>query len=284
MTGRQGGGCGAAGQSVPGTLISVFGVEPGDHAWVGYAGEDERRALWAAHATAAVERGERAVFIDGGGWAPAATGGQVAVQDPAEAGFVGGRLEAALLTDALARQSDEAARLGLRGLRVCVDLSDVLRPDERECPVAAASAGRWRPPAVICHGDRERLPGAGARRGHDLALDADPAVRRGPLLCMKPGADGLRLVGELDRTNLDRFRAALETAADAAGRDGRDLRLHVQGLRHVDVDAVRLLVRTADALPDGRRLVLRSPGAVLRAVLQSFAWDGRVVTEEGDGR
>jgi hypothetical protein len=281
-------------------VTSVFGIEPGDHAWIRYAGEDERRALWAAHVTAAVERGERAVFIGTGTRAACSGGdalrdprgdGQVSLRTPAEAGFAGGRLDSARLARMLEEQVAEAARLGLRGLRVCVDLAqalpDLARPagrGARGCPLAVVLT--WsRPPAVICHGDRRRFPEERFRvlaERHAPVLEARPPPARHPLLYITPvsGPPGLSLAGEIDGSNLGVLAMALETAP----LDGRDLRLHMRGLRHADVGAVRLLVRAAEAMPDGHRLVLHSPGPVVRAILRHFAWENRLVVEEGDRR
>ncbi|QXJ26092.1 STAS domain-containing protein [Actinomadura graeca] len=282
---------------MPGPLTTVFGVEQGDHVWIGYTGEDERRALWAAHVTAAAERGERAVLIDGGAWAARLGGhgdrallghGQVTVQAPGDAGFAAGRLDEGRLVDVLRGQSAQAARLGLRGLRVCVDLTGLLRagvPARSGCPLAAVCSAQPRPPALICHGDRIGLPAGpfGAlRAGHAPALEACEALRRGPLLCVErlTGPAGLRLSGEADRSSLDRLEAELRDAV----RGGRDLHLDMRGLRYADVAAVRVLARTAAGMPVGDRLVLHAPGPVVRAILRSFPWDHRLVMEEGGWR
>ncbi|RFS82528.1 STAS domain-containing protein [Actinomadura spongiicola] len=283
-------------------LTTAFGVARGDHAWIRYAGEDERRELRAAQVLTAAERGERVVFVHAGarrgrpGDAPV-EGGQATVIAPRDAGFAAGRLDARRLMDVLEQQIAHAARLGLRGLRLCVELADVLQetPDVAEhgrargegngptggCPLAALPA-LPRPPAIICHGDRARLPGPRLRaleRRHALVLEAEPALTRGPQLCVLPvhGPAGLRLVGELDGSNIGVLARALETAP----LDGRDLHLDVRELRHADVAAVRLLVRVAAAMPDGHRLVLHAPGPVVSAVLRHFGWAGRLVLEEG---
>ncbi|WP_067469084.1 STAS domain-containing protein, partial [Actinomadura macra] len=141
------------------------------------------------------------------------------------------------------------------------------------------------PPALICHGDRIRLPAGrlGALRdGHAPALEASEVLRPGPLLQVEPldGRTGLRLSGEADRSSLDRLEAALRGAL----RDGHDLHLDVRGLRYADVAAVRVLARVAEAMPAGGRLVLHAPGPVVQAILRSFAWDRRLVMEEGEWR
>uniref|UniRef100_UPI0012F961AC MEDS domain-containing protein n=1 Tax=Actinomadura macra TaxID=46164 RepID=UPI0012F961AC len=176
---------------MPGSLTTVFGVEQGDHVWIGYTGEDERRALWAAHVTAAVERGQRVLFIDGGTWAASLNThmlfdrGQVTVQPPCDAGFAAGRLDVDRLLTVLEGQSAQAARLGLRGLRVCVDLTEIVRPGVAVgsgCLLAAVHSVQARPPALICHGDRIRLPAGrlGALRdGHAPALEASEVLRPG---------------------------------------------------------------------------------------------------------
>ncbi|MEU8803656.1 STAS domain-containing protein [Spirillospora sp. NPDC048819] len=278
-------------------LTSVFGIEPGDHAYVRYAGEDERRRLRAAHVTAAAVRGERAVFVDavardGHDARALPGGGQVIVLTPGEAGFAGGRLDVPRLIRVLDAQAADAARLGLRGLRMCVDVAGVLagapeaaaadvgRPGR--CPLTVLR-DRPRPPAVICHGDRLRLPEAvlpALAERHPLTLDAATALARHPLLCVRPVRDpaGLCLEGEIDDSNIGLLTRALETAP----LDGRDLRLYVRGLRFADVRAVRLLAHAAEAMPDGHRLVLHAPGPVIRAVLRLYAWDRRIVVEEGD--
>lgn len=279
---------------------SVFGIGRGDHAWVRYAGEDERRELRAAHVTAAAARGERVVFVDAAAWAgrrgpddvpgAPAGGGQVAVLTPGEAGFAGGRLDVRRLTAALDGQAADAARLGLRGLRVCFDMAEVMADAADDpgstpaggCPLAALDAPPH-PQALICQGDRTRVPEDRLRamaERHALTLEAGPSLNRHPLLCVQAVCDpaGLRLAGEIDGSNLQVLARALETAP----LDGRDLRLDVRALRYADVAAVRLLARAAEAMPDGHRLVLRSPGPVIKAVLRHYPWGRRLVLEEGD--
>ncbi|WP_165495154.1 STAS domain-containing protein, partial [Actinomadura roseirufa] len=186
-------------------------------------------------------------------------------------------------------RAGRAARFGLRGLRVCVDLTDAPRaappagPGDGECLLAAVCGVQARPPALICHSDRTRASAdrlRAQRAGHALVLEAGEAPWHGPLLLVGPMDDpaGVRLSGEADRSNLDRLAAALRDAP----RDGRDLHLNMRGLRHLDVEAARLLARTAGAMPAGGRLVLHSPGPVVRAILRAFAWDGDLVMKEGD--
>jgi anti-anti-sigma factor len=128
--------------------------------------------------------------------------------------------------------------------------------------------------ALICQYDERRFADEHLRQlqqVHPIVLHAARATRRAPLLRLLPleGRAGLRVEGEIDRSNAAQLAAALRSAL----RAGQDLHLDLEGLEFADISAVRMLAQAATSLPDGRRLVLRAPSPVLRRVLKVQGWD-----------
>lgn len=93
----------------------------------------------------------------------------------------------------------------------------------------------------------------------------------------------VRLAGELDLSTVDRAEQAIRELGDAEG----DLTLDVRALTFVDSTGIRLLLRTATAMPQGARLVLRLPSPAVVRVLEVTGLvevlGGRLVVERGDG-
>lgn len=74
---------------------------------------------------------------------------------------------------------------------------------------------------------------------------------------------GLRLVGELDASNVTSLTEALEP--DVA--QGGELTLDLAGLAFMDSTGIQVLVRTAQELQGRGTLVLVSPGNLVRRIL-----------------
>jgi anti-sigma B factor antagonist len=75
---------------------------------------------------------------------------------------------------------------------------------------------------------------------------------------------GLRLVGELDASNIEQLSDAL--APDLA--EGGDLTLDLAGLAFMDSTGIQVLVRSAQELDGRGTLVLLSPGSLVRRILE----------------
>jgi anti-anti-sigma factor len=74
---------------------------------------------------------------------------------------------------------------------------------------------------------------------------------------------GFRLVGELDASNV----GALTDALEAEIRRGGDITLDLTGLAFMDSSGIQVLISTAQSLRSNGRLVLVSPGDLVRRVL-----------------
>jgi anti-anti-sigma factor len=82
---------------------------------------------------------------------------------------------------------------------------------------------------------------------------------------------GLRVRGEIDcSVHLAWVQVLLHAVAQPSG----DVHLDMTGLEFIDVRGTALLVQTAMALPNGRRLVLHRPPECLRKILQTIWPDG----------
>ena len=78
-----------------------------------------------------------------------------------------------------------------------------------------------------------------------------------------PGQVGVRVVGEVDATVRDSWRAALASLADSDG----DVHLDLSALTFIDVRGVAELIELAQGLGEERRMVLHRPPRVLRQVM-----------------
>ena len=80
---------------------------------------------------------------------------------------------------------------------------------------------------------------------------------------------GLRLVGELDASNVDQLSEAI--APEIA--EGGDLTLDLAGLAFMDSTGIQVIVRTAQNLGERGTLVLVSPGSLVRRILELIPVD-----------
>ncbi|EME58587.1 MEDS domain-containing protein [Amycolatopsis decaplanina] len=195
----------------------------------------------------------------------------------AEEGF-----EADRVISRLQAETTAATRAGYLGLHICADMtwashvlpdSELFLAYERQI-TELTTTGELPTLTGFCHYDRRQFTNEQldvVRQAHSTALTAEQAAQREPLLRTAPleGRCGLRLSGEIDRSNLAEFAATLE----AAYRDDDDFHLDVGELRYVDVATVRLLADTAANLRNGYRFVLRSPGPIIRTILRNYGWD-----------
>lgn len=278
------------------SFTSGFAVRRGDHVCVPCTGEEDVRELRGVHLTTALECGERIIFVIPDGASDAVPAGlpvtpasartlvdrgQLAVRPEfSQWAAVRTLLDPDEMTGLLRREVDQAILAGYLGLRVCVDMgwngaagtSAVLEIERRL--TALMTAGELAGLALICHYDAAAVPGpelAALRAAHSMVLDPEQARRREPLLRVTPldGRAGLRLHGEIDRSNVAEFAAALREAR----RAGEHLHLDVGELRYADLAALRLLAQTAGELAQGERLVLHGPTPIVRTTLRIYGWD-----------
>jgi len=74
---------------------------------------------------------------------------------------------------------------------------------------------------------------------------------------------GFRLVGELDASNVGMLGGAL----DREVAQGGDLTLDLGGLAFMDSSGIQVLIKAAQDLGAQGRLILRSPGDLVRRIL-----------------
>jgi len=74
---------------------------------------------------------------------------------------------------------------------------------------------------------------------------------------------GFRLVGELDASNVGSVAEAL----DPVLQEGGDLTLDLAGLAFMDSTGIQVLVRSAKNLGERGRLILVSPGSLVKRIL-----------------
>lgn len=269
----------------------------GEHVCVSYQNHGERTALLMINLTDALERGERFVyFVDSGStddvvsWfadqrleiGPVLAREQFVVRPTERFVAAAGGVDSDQVIAVLRQESEQAMRAGYTGTRVCREMAwalrgqaDLARVTVHERWVAGVIAsGELLGIRLVCQYARDDLPNgdlSALQGAHELSLTTEQAQRVSPLLrvdLLKAGA-GLRLSGEVDRSNIVELAAAL----DSMFRDDQDFHVCLADVHYVDVAAVRLLAETARRLRDGYRLVLRSPGPLIRAILRIYGWD-----------
>ena len=80
---------------------------------------------------------------------------------------------------------------------------------------------------------------------------------------------GFRLIGELDASNVGML-------SDALGREvgqGGELTLDLGGLAFMDSSGIQVLIKTAQDLGTNGRLILQSPGELVRRILSLIPMD-----------
>jgi anti-anti-sigma factor len=283
--------------TVGGARGSAYTVERGDHACIAYRDDRQHRDLLASHLTAALERAEKIVYVADtapteplSAWLRSITAesealvrrGQLLIRPPVRFRIPNGRFAPERVVDFLGTESSLAARSGYAGLRVCLEMTWVADEPRGQVRLVAYErlltgllAGEQALGlALICQYDERRFADEQLRQlqqAHPIVLHAALAIRRAPLLRLSPLDDGagLRVEGEIDRSNAEQLATALRSALAAE----QDLHLDLEGLEFADIAAVRLLAQAATSLSDGHRLILLAPSPVLRRVLQVQGWD-----------
>ena len=112
-----------------------------------------------------------------------------------------------------------------------------------------------------------------AERAEDFVyIDKQLVIRRTP--------HGLSISGVIDNYNVDSFSRSFSALLDGNG----DINVDLSELEFCDVSGIRSLVRAAQRLDDGRRLVLHGLPQQLRTVMTLVGWTdmpGLVIGEVG---
>lgn len=268
------------------------GLVPGDHACASFGSDGERAALAGRYAGDALRHGERLLWLADDGGADRA----VTVELLERAGIDAracmrlGQLELRAAPDAAELADPEAlvARLqgarraalgaGYRAVRVVADMgwaagtpaaSGDLRRYEREVARVFAAADI----AALCLYDRRLFAAPtidSLLAAHDIQLRVAPALTTATRRRLTVGEHGdgvMALTGALD-IDASPYLAARLSELDGDG----DVVVLTAGLGFADVSGCRALVRAAEALDDGCRLVLPDPSPALVRVLELCDW------------
>ncbi|GAA2434756.1 hypothetical protein GCM10010191_56620 [Actinomadura vinacea] len=265
-------------------------LRPGDHGWLAYAGEAERRHVTGAYVRAGLAAGEAVVYI--AGTAPITVPGLppepvpdgllrvVALDRAPAAGRHGPTAFPDVLLDTLTGEIARAEERGRRGVRIAADLTWTLRlPDgletllrcERDIDLVIGPSTRA---IAVCQFDRSRcapaeLDALGA--AHGVAVDPDPEFEDSVLRVVRTfKPPGLAFSGELDASRHAVLVQALATVMTSAG--DQEVHLDLGGLGFIDLGALNILAQTAGH-PDNRAaLVLDRLSPQLRTVMETVGW------------
>ena len=81
---------------------------------------------------------------------------------------------------------------------------------------------------------------------------------------IEPIDGGLRVVGEVDLSNIERFSDAVLGAA----RPGEELVVDLAGCEYLGSEGIGVLIEAWKVVREDGRLILRSPGRTMRRVLE----------------
>lgn len=289
----------------PTSTRHVRQVALGDHLCLPFTDDEEQREVLSTFIADGLSRGERVLYYSDqtdlgriGGWlarrgvdpAGAIADGQLQIR-PINTNYVfHGRFEPELVITTLCVEVRKAREAGYLGLRVSGEMTSQLRPVaelghlvEFEHRLAAAFDSREL--AAICQYDR-RLFDPDSVRGmidcHPQVVEIDPLHDDRRLRILRTfQPPGLRVLGVVDVTTAGALTATLDHTL--ATNPDRDLHLDLKGLQFIDVAGVRALVRAAECMPAGRRLVIEQLAPGLRRVFAIVGWDrtpGLLVAEE----
>ncbi|WP_119731863.1 STAS domain-containing protein [Thermomonospora amylolytica] len=240
-------------------------LRPGDHAWLAYQGEDERRQVAEAFVgTGPAGGADRIVLLGGAADGGAPADDRVAVL-PWDAGP--SALERALTAEIAAAE---------RGVRLLADLTGTLRrpgglPLVLECErVIARVVGASAAVIAVCQFDRragapDQL--AALRAEHAVSVVPEPVLR----IDRTSHPAGLALGGELDASRHAEFRRALSGLLAHAGGD--PVHLDLADLEFIDLGALELLTAAAARHPRRGPLVLDRVPERLRTIIETVGWD-----------
>jgi anti-anti-sigma factor len=270
---------------------AIAGVVPGDHVCASYGSDDEHGAIVAGFARGALSRNARFLYLADGSDDATLRGYLAGAGVDLDAGLTRGqikirrchrvpeRIDPEALIATLQADRIAARRAGYDALCGAAEMSwtlaraadaNALVEYEREVSRVFRSADI----AALCQYDRRLFAPDALERlvaAHDFHVstgpDATTASRRH--LTIHERADGVvSLAGELD---ID-ASAYLAARLGELDEDDGDLVLLTRDLEFVGVAGCRALVRAAEALAPGRRLLLPDPSAQLVRVLALCGW------------
>ncbi|GAA3444378.1 MEDS domain-containing protein [Planomonospora venezuelensis] len=287
-------------------MRQVKDVRLGDHLCLAFTHEAEQREVSVTFVTAGLARGERVLYLTddptpdrvrhwleeaGVDVAAVTAAGQLGVRPAREGYLVSGRFDPDAMITALRGEVAGSLAAGFSGFRISGEMGWALRGvagaerlEEYERRITALFHEGMS--AAICQYDTRVFPPdrLDALTGcHPEQVQMNALLQDGPLR-VTPAFDSegrpvLRVSGAIDRDTAAAWDAALQSAV---GEDG-DVRVDMGGLEFIDVAGLRVLVRTAAALPDGRCLRVLRLAPALDKVIRMVGWDrtsGLVIDSE----
>jgi anti-anti-sigma regulatory factor len=269
-------------------------VRLGDHLCLPFASDDEQREVLTAYICDGLNRGERVIYYADqtgpdviGSWL-ADSGvetsrmvdeGRLEIRSIDNNYLFGGRFEPDIVITTLWVEVRQTRDAGYPGLRISGEMTSELRPvaDEtalREYENRLSRVFDSRELAAICQYDQrlfDRAAVTGMIDCHQGVVQIDPLHDDHRLRIIPTYAPrGLRIVGTVDVTTV----GALNTTLELATRwPDTEVQLDLGELEFIDVAGVRTIVRTAQSLAPGRRLVISRLAGGLRRVFAVVGWD-----------
>lgn len=270
---------------------AIAGIVPGDHVCASFGSDEEHRAIVGRAARQALRRGERFLYfmhssddetirryleLEGIDVQAGLALGQIELRRSEHDRYP---IDPEAIIASLQADRRAALRDGYSALCATAEMSWAMtRPDEIDAVLryerevnrvftAADVAG-------ICQYDRRRFPPDVLSRlvsAHEFQVRTSPSLtttarRR---LTVSEHDDGvISLAGALDIDSSSFLAARLADVDDDSG----DLVLKTSGLGFADISGCRALVRAAEALGSGRRLLLPDAAPPLVRVLKLCGW------------
>ena len=257
----------------------VSDLRPGDHAWLAFAGEDERNLVVGSFIDTALAGEDKVVVLAGREEITLPTGDRVTVvplsEHPSQA------LDPRRPAQVLRTEIDRAQRAGYRGVRIVADLTWTLRTPGGAGLVLDCErhieevVGPSTSAIAICQVDRRACRPrelAALKDAHPVTVTADPDFADSVLRIDRTFHPlGLALSGELDAARHAVFGEALSQALARA--NGSPVHVDMAELKFIDVGALAMLARAADARPRGGPLVLDRMPAPVRSMVEMIGLD-----------
>ena len=254
--------------------VGVDRLQPGDHAFLAFADDEERWEILSTFTRQGLAR-EESVFllldVDSPGEVAARVAGSAAAAQRAIDGghlvvsnaprFAPGQFDARKLVDTTRRRIDEVVSAGFSGLRSASEMSFALAPvDSLDQAVEyehvldeTLFAGQHGQYTALCVWDERKF-------GTEPAMDAARAIHpvtvlpSAGTLHVAPTAAGVRLTGDSDLSTRAEFTGALRALA---ARPEATLVLDIADLSFLDAYSVNAILRMAAGLVPPRRLEVR---------------------------
>ena len=254
--------------------VGVDRLQPGDHAFLAFADDEERWEILSTFTRQGLAR-EESVFllldVDSPGEVAARVAGSAAAAQRAIDGghlvvsnaprFAPGGFDARKLVDTTRRRIDEVVSAGFSGLRSASEMSFALAPvDSLDQAVEyehvldeTLFAGQHGQYTALCVWDERKF-------GTEPAMDAARAIHpvtvlpSAGTLHVAPTAAGVRLTGDSDLSTRAEFTGALRALA---ARPEATLVLDIADLSFLDAYSVNAILRLAAGLVPPRRLEVR---------------------------